>query len=371
MNDILIQEFHDACVSQDSHFDKLQFKHKFRKELLHNAYEKSEIYDEKIHVNGLFWSLLFGNFEMSYYMIENEYFDPTKLFCGEIHILHLLATMGGRNNNVRCPQEPIVELFLNYDVVSENNKFVPTPIKEGFSISPIIYKKKEIIKFAEKLVKNYDINVSVKTRWKWWLNERDATILNNFTTQASTWYKFYRSCIFYLKENLSMVYECIEYTPFHLACLFGSKEFVEFLVIQGCDIFCVNCKTICEKCPYHIISFYEAKNEWHLDDLLDNYFSIYYYSNRAEPDLESIQIYKINDYFYDDIVYMIMNEERFLKKNTLQMKIIEKLSKSIVNGKYIKNIHLLQKSLKRDIKLYIEINYHKAKKIIYSSVRKR
>ena len=31
------------------------------------------------------------------------------------------------------------------------------------------------------------------------------------------------------------------------------------------------------------MSFYKAKTEWELDDLLDQYFNIYYYKNSPEP----------------------------------------------------------------------------------------
>ena len=264
MNNLLIQEFHDACTEQNEHFDDLGFKRKFRKERILEAYKNSDVYDRTIHVNGLFWSLIFGNFEMAYFMIQENYFDPTELFCDEIHILHILATMGGRDNSIRNPQEPLYMLFNKFTMESVNNKFVPTCIKiEETLIEPIIYNKKKLLKFANKLVENYDINVSVFTNWKWWLLETDGQNLShNITTQASIWYKVYRNCIFYLKHNLKIYYNCEKITPFHLACLFGTKEFLEFLVLNCCDIFCLNCVEICKNCQINIISFYNSKTEF-------------------------------------------------------------------------------------------------------------
>jgi hypothetical protein len=375
MNDVLIQEFHDECCSQNNEFDELRFKLRFRKEVILEAYEESEVFNPSVHVNGLFWSLLFGNFKMAYFMIENGYFDPTKLFCDEIHILHILATMGGRNNSLKNPQEPIWALFTDFTAESENNKFVPTCINMGLPLQPIIYKKKKLLKFASKLVKNYNINVSVLTNWKWWLIEENQFYRNiNLTTQTSIWYKFYRRCISYLKENLNFSFQCSRLTPFHYACLFGKKEFVEFLVLEGCDIFCLGCKNICIDCPFNIVSFYQAKNEWELDDLLDKYFTIRYHKNDVTPDDKSIEIYKITDYIYDELVYMIMAERRMIRKYSLKMTVIENISKMILKGIYIKDFHTISKSLKRDIELFIHIYYYQPKiinKSYYYSQNKR
>ena len=363
MNDVIIQEFHDECCSQNEEFDELRFKRRFRKEVILEAYEKSEVFNHKVHVNGLFWSLLFGNFKMAYFMIENGYFDPTKLFCDEIHILHILATMGGRNNSLKNPQEPIWALFTDFTAESENNKFVPTCINMGLPLQRIIYKKKKLLKFASKLVKNYNINVSVLTNWKWWLIEENQFYRNlNLTTQTSIWYKFYRRCIFYLKKRLNIYFDCSKLTPFHYACLFGKKEFVEFLVLEGCDIFCLGCKNICKNCPFNIVSFYQAENEWFLDELLDKYFTIYYHNNEIIPNNESIEIYKITDYIYEELVYMIMTERRMIRKYSLKMNVIENISKMILMGIYIKDFHMIPNSLKRDIKLFINIYYYEPKR---------
>ena len=371
-NDLLIQEFHDACIEQNEYFDDFGFKRKFRREWILEAYQTSDVYDRTKHVNGLFWSLIFGNFEMAYFMIQENYFDPTELFCDEIHILHILATMGGRDNSVKNPQEPFYCLFNNFTKESDNNKFVPTCIQIGMPLDmpleTIIYNKKKLLNFANKLVKNYDINVSVLTNWKWWLLEENSINNNcNITTQASIWYKVYRNCIFYLKHNLNIYYNCEKLTPFHLACLFGTKEFLEFLVLNGCDIFCLNCKKMCENCPLNIISFYEAKTEFELNVLLDACFSIYYYADEEKPDDISIEIYNITDYLHDEVIYILMNEQRMVNKYTLKMMIIEKLSEIILQGKYIENIHMIPRTLKTDIKFFIHINYHKPRKIVYQS----
>ena len=103
MNDTLIQEFHDECTNQDL-FDEIRFKHRFRKELILEAYEKSEVYNENRHVNGLFWCLLFGKFDMAYYMIENGYFDPTKLFVERFIFYTYWQIKGGRSNSVKSPK---------------------------------------------------------------------------------------------------------------------------------------------------------------------------------------------------------------------------------------------------------------------------
>lgn len=367
MSDVLIQEFHDECCSQND-FDELRFKVKFPKERILESYKNSEVFNPNVHVNGLFWCLLFGNFKMAYYMIEEGYFNPTKKFCNEIHILHILATMGGRNNSLKNPQEPIWALFNDFTAESENNKFVPTCINMGLPIESIIYKKNKLLKFANKLVKNYNINVSVLTSWKWWLLEKNRINKNrNITTQTSIWYKFYRKCVFYLKNKLNFTYSDNNFTPFHYACLFGKQEFVEFLVLQGCDLFCLKCKNLCMYCPYNIISFYKIEGEWTLDELLDCYFTIYYYKDEALPLIDSIEIYKIYDYFHNNLVYMLMSEKRLISGYSLKMTIVEKLAKNILKGKYIKDFHMLILCLKKDIKLFIELYYLKPKKIIKSS----
>ena len=145
------------------------------------------------------------------------------------------------------------------------------------------------------------------------------------------------------------------------------------MVLEGCDIFCLGCTHICKNCPFNIVSFYQARNEWQLDDLLDKYFTICYYQDDATPNDESIEIYKITDYIYDELVYMIMEEKRMIRKYSLKMIVIENLSKMILKGFYIKDFHMIPESLKRDIELFIHIYYYQPKiinKSYYSKTKK-
>tara|TARA_R110001599_G_scaffold99801_1_gene255681 strand:- start:955 stop:2046 length:1092 start_codon:yes stop_codon:yes gene_type:complete len=351
----LIQEYHDACAKGD-----LRFIKRYTKEEIQEIYEENEDWLQNFHPKGLFWALLCGRFNIAKYLIKENIFDPNEMICGEIHILHILATMGGRITSVdtQCIYNQVHEKLFDYIVFK--GKFTPEIIVE---VDPEIYRieyiEKDVLDFTNWLLDNYDINVSVLTKWKWY------EVLRVGKSQSCAWFEFYRNIIFEVKKELKIKYECSVFTPFHYACLFGRKSFVELLVLRGCDLLCLGCKNICKKCPFYISSFFEECDPGDGGPELDNYLDVIFdisYNSHEIPPMSEYQIYLINDYLRSDVVLILMEEFRLIKPFSLKFDIIDKLATEIKRGKYIKNISQIPETLKKDIKFYINICYFKRQK---------
>jgi hypothetical protein len=247
-----------------------------------------------------------------------------------------------------------------FDYIVFKGKFTPEIIVE---VDPEIYRieyiEKDVLDFTNWLLDNYDINVSVLTKWKWY------EVLRVGKSQSCAWFEFYRNIIFEVKKELKIKYECSVFTPFHYACLFGRKSFVELLVLRGCDLLCLGCKNICKKCPFYISSFFEECDPDDGGPELDNYLDVIFdisYNSHEIPPMSEYQIYLINDYLRSDVVLILMEEFRLIKPFSLKFDIIDKLATEIKRGKYIKNISQIPETLKKDIKFYINICYFKRQK---------
>ena len=361
-----LQNFHDACASGELNIIK-----RFSNEKIKRLYDlldqdESPYINKKQIANGLFWALIFGEFDTAKYLIEKGIFDPNELICGEIHILHILATFGGRDTETLKPWQAthyllyklykhrillgyIPSIIINiYEIIDDD---VLEPDDE-VDVIHIEYNEESVLEFTNWLLDSYYINVSVRTRQRWFdLDE----------SQASIWYNFYKTIINSLRNTLKIHYLCYKFTPFHYACLFGRKSFVELLVSKGCDILCLGCNTICRDCPYNIVAFYNVY--YYLDLKIDDFYGICY--PKDTPDDLETQIDLIECYIKEDLQLILMEEFRDVKPFTLHMLGIEYISKKIMKGQYLKNISDITPCLKNNIKFYISIKYYKPKNIKY------
>ena len=362
MSNQLLQDFHDACAEGN-----LSFIKRYTKEEIETIYEEADDWYHMFYAKGLFWALLCGRFNIAKYFIKENIFDPNEMICGEIHILHILATMGGRITSVDTQRiyKQVHEKLFDYIGRNYRKLYMPKLIvnyeTNEFEFLCVEYIEKDVLDFTNWLLDNYDINVSVLTKWKWYID---------CTSQSYGWYDFYRTIIFEVKKELKIKYSCCEFTPFHYACLFGRKSFVELLVVRGCDLLCLGCRNICMKCPFHIRSFFEecdpSDGNPELDNYLDGAFDIYYNSDEIQiPPNSEIQIYLINDYLYNEVVLILMEEFRLVKPVSLKLDIIAKLATKIKRGKYINNISQIPETLKKDIKFYINAYYFEGPKMKY------
>ena len=351
----VIKDFHDVCCGVDNMFNLnlYGFKRRFSKENVLNAYEKDVTYNPRIHVNGLFLATLSGNFKLAKYLIENEYFDPNEYFCGEVHILHVLATMCGRHTNSKKPIEPVFEAF---EVFYKNHMFINSSIIFGTDNEEIrkgyAYDIDEVVTFASYLTDKYEMNVSVPIKWRWWnLKEK---------TQTSLWFNLYRGILIRVMrkvKNYGFINTCLS-TPLVFACLFGSQKFVRMLVLKGCDLLCMNCRNVCKQCPINVLKLMYSSIKEELDLFIDDEFRISYTEEELENlDTNSVQINANREYMFYKVFDYLIEERCLLKKYTLQYMIVKKLARCILCGKYLKDFALLPESLKDTIHIFINTYY--------------
>ena len=361
-----LQDFHDECASGNiSGIKRFHYIDKLYDDLDKN--ENLKMKKDKI-ANGLFWALLCGKFDTAKYLISSGIFDPTEMFCGEIHILHLLATFGGRDTDILQPWQASVCVLLN--ILTINSNYMPSMLgldTNGYSTDEFIikYDESDILDFTNWLLDNYDIDVSIKTNHKWYLLKDDS--------HASAWYKFYKNIIFYAKKQASITYDCYNLTPFHYACLFGRRAFVELLVLRGCDLLCAGCNNICMKCPYNMITFHDYDD---MDGVLDDYYEIRYPPD--SPDDIEIQLHLINDYIREEVSLILFEEMRKIRPTSLQFNIIENITENInekeeeeEDEEYNKILRELPQSMYKDIKCYVNIKCHSAKPMQYALTKER
>ena len=335
-----LEGFHQYCASGNLTMIK-QF------EDISDLYERIEEDKKGKIVNGLFWSLIFGQFEVAKYLIDEKIFDVNKLICGELHILHILATIGGRDNEVSQNMNQHYILFESY---FRNKDYAPIIFdNEGF-ICIENYNKKKVLEFTKYIIENCDVNMSVRTQRKWWKC--------SYTSQSSQWISFYKMVINKLAKDLNISYSRYNYTPFHLACLFGYKEMVQMFVEYGCDILCMNCNNICKECPYVMKVFTDRNND--VDTCLDIYFGIGYTGEELE-DMEekeiTFEIDEIADYLDNEVFWNLFEEKRHVRFDSLQYDIIKMISDKICNGEYIEDIKYLPKCILGHIRNFIDLKY--------------
>ena len=312
-------------------------------------YENLENKDK--YVNGLFWAVVFNQFEVAKYLLEKGIFDPHELICGEIHILHVLATIGGRENELFNPIMPYALLF---NVYFENKEYMPEIIDENATICLNSYNKKKVLEFTSYLIETYGVNVSVKTNKKWW-NLEDS--------QAAQWLNFYQMTIRNLSKDLNIACNLCRFTPFHLSCLFGYADMTRLLVESGCDLLCMGCKRVCKKCPYAMRTF--LKDSQTFDDLLDTYFRIFYTSSDIRTmtsrtiDSESSNQW---DYLFNELFWVLVEEKIFVNAYSLQYLVLDKIAKCVVRGIYVKDISNLPRSITENIRRFIDYKYYKIPK---------
>ena len=334
-----LEGFHQYCASGNLTMIK-QF------EDIPSLYESIPVEKKGKIVNGLFWSVIFGQFKVAKYLIEEKIFDINKLICGELHILHILATIGGRDNEVSKNMNQYYILFESY---FKNKDYAPMIFdNEGF-IYIENYDKKKVLEFTKYVIEKCDVNMSVRTQKKWWVLEQ---------SQASQWITFYKIIISKLANDLNISYSRYDFTPFHLACLFGYKEMVQMFVEYGCDILCMKCKSICKECPYVMKVFLERHEE--VDTCLDIYFDIGYTKEELEEMEEkeiTFEIDEISNYLENDVFWFLFEEQCLIPCDSLQYDIIEIISDKIYNGEYIENLKYLPKSILKDIREFIDFKY--------------
>lgn len=335
-----LEGFHQHCASGNLGMIK-QF------EDIPGLYDSIEEEKKGKIVNGLFWSVIFGEFEVAKYLIEEKIFDVNKLICDEIHILHILATIGGRDNEV---SKNMNQYYILFDSYFKNKDYAPMIFDDEEIICIENYDKKKVLEFTKYVIENCDVNMSVQTQKKWWVLEQ---------SQAAQWIDFYRTTISQLANDLNISYNRYNFTPFHLACLFGYKEMVQMFVEYGCDILCMKCKSICKECPYVMKVFLERNNE--VDMLLDLYFEIGYIEQEliAMDEKETtFEIDEIADYLHNEVFWILFEEQRLIKFDSLQYEIIEMISDKIYDGTYdFKNLNYLPKNILEDILKFIDFKY--------------
>ena len=336
-----LESFHNYCATGDLHMIRMF-------ENIPALYDELENKDKIL--NGLFWSVIFSQFEVAKYLMKEKIFDPNDLFCDELHILHVLSTLGGRDTNIKKTNNQYYYLFLHY---FKNTDYMPVFVghdeeeEEYFGLMPE-YDKKKVIEFTKYIIENYKLNVTPLTNKKWFNLEQ---------SQAAHWITFYNIVIKKLASDLNINYTCYTFTPLHYALLFGYKEMVELLINNGCDIICYRCKKICKDCPYALKKFL-YKHEL-VDRLLDNYFRIEF-----DPEVDSIsseelviEIEQIEDYFTNEIFWYLVNESLHISPNSLQYASIEKIAYEIKGGKNI-NLKLLPERLEKEVNLFMHYRFY-------------
>lgn len=332
-----LESFHNYCAIGDLHMIRMF-------ENIPALYDELENKDKIL--NGLFWSVNFSQFEVAKYLMKEKIFDPNDLFCGELHILHVLSTLGGRDTNIKKTNNQYYYLFLHY---FDNTEYMPvfTDDDEQFGVLPE-YDKKKVIDFTKHIIENYNLNVTPLSNKKGFVLEQ---------SQAANWITFYNVVIKRLAQDLNINYSCYTFTPLHYAILFGYKEMVQLLIENGCDILCYGCKKICRDCPYALKKFLYKREL--VDELLDIYFRIEF-----DPEVDSIsseelvvEIDQTEDYFTNEIFWYLINESLHISPNSLQYASIEKIAYEIKGGKNI-NLKLLPERLEKEVNLFMHYRFY-------------
>ena len=309
-------------------------------------YDKIE--NKEKYVNGLFWAVVFNQFEVAKYLLEKKIFDPHELICGEIHILHVLSTIGGRETELL---NTIIPYTLLFDVYFENKEYAPEIIDENGIFYLNNYDKNKVLEFTSYLIKTYGVNVSVKTQKKWWVLE---------DSQATQWLNYYEMILDCLSESMNLHCNMGSFTPFHLSCIFGYAEMTRLLVESGCDILCIGCKNVCVKCPYAMRSF--LKDFSTFDETLDLYLRIRYTPvqkkemNSRVIESEASDQY---DYLFNELFWVLIDERLSVDAYSLEYLILNKLSKCIIRGILIKDISDIPYCLSENIRWFINYKYYK------------
>lgn len=334
-----LEGFHQHCASGNLGMIK-QFDD------IPGLYESIEDEKKGKIVNGLFWSVIFGQFDVAKYLIEEKIFDVNKLICGELHILHILATIGGRDNEV---SKNVNQYYILFESYFKNKDYAPMIFDENDFIYIENYDKKKVLEFTKYVIENCDVNLSIRTKKKWWDLEQ---------SQAAQWITFYKIIINRMANDLNISYNRYDFTPFHLACLFGYKEMVQMFVEYGCDILCMDCNSICKECPYVMKVFLERSDD--VDTCLDIYFGVGYTEDEFEEMKEKeikFEIDEIVDYVSNEVFWFLFEEQRLIKFDSLQYEIIEIISGKIYNGEYIENLKYLPPTILEDIRKFIDFKY--------------
>jgi len=313
---------------------------------------------EELENNGLFWSIVFGQFHVARYLLDEGIFNPDDLICGEIHILHILATLGGRDNEILKPMNQYYYLFRYYFV---NNEYAPEVVDHNGVLHIEPYNKKEVLDFTKYIIDKYTVNVSVKTNKKWW---------NIENSQAADWLDFYQTNITHISNSLNLNYNLVSFTPLHLSLLFGYSDMSRLFVESGCDILCLGCKEVCVKCPYAIRTFMKDSD---LDTLLDEVFDIGY------SDEEIYEITEKNiknevelhwEYIFNEMLWILIEDNLNINAYSLEYKIMDKVSKCVARGIHVNRFCELPTVITKNIKAFMNYKYYNIPKKIVISSRK-
>ena len=98
-----------------------------------------------------------------------------------------------------------------------------------------------------------------------------------------------------------------------------------------------------------------------VDTCLDLYFEIGYIEQELiamEEKGITFEIDEIADYLHNEVFWILFEEQRLIKFDSLQYEIIEMISDKIYDGTYdFKNLNYLPKNILEDILKFIEFKY--------------
>lgn len=379
-----IYDFHTACAAGDietlSQYHDMGVVDKLYNELQENRLLKMKRF---FVANGLFWSVIMGEFEAAKYLIENGMIDPNEMICDQIHILHVLATIGGKihtfidetvDGNVEINESPYDSFILFSEYTTESERYhahdywyIPDYIDELV----IRYNEKKLIEFTTWLLDNYDINISVRTKKN----------LLAIDSHASIWYNYYKDDIFTYCSINNLHYNITEFTPFHYACIFGTKSMVKLLVDRGCDILCMDCNVIRNNCQYSVIKLFSISEGGEYVNLLRYFFECcsavycldYIQKTEKYMDITNLinkgyifQHYLIYKYLKEDLLYIILNEYTDYSPLSLQAYAVEEIVDGIKELTLKDDINMLPRRLVKNIDFFFNIKYNES--VIYPRI---
>lgn len=384
-------EFNTACFDGDigtlTQYRDMNILPQLYKELDENNNSKFR----SLHVaNGLFWSVLTAEFKSARFLLENNMVDPNELICGSIHILHVLATLGNLNHTVETKTENGIEtesvfIYEKMDLFSQFRNKLIEHIDEDRWFIPlwgsdfgINFCKKEVCEFTTWLLDNYDLNLSVRTKRN--------ICYPVISSHADIWLEYHIEWLDSFSDLTRNFYSCTNFTPFHLACIFGTKEMIQLLVERGCDILCPNCKDICEDCPYYITKLHNYKNsvssEEYTGSVLDYMFSVdsqnYCW---VDEDIDKIKYKDLNslkkegykfqhdaifEYLNTDVLAILCEELTGYMPSSLQARAIESITESIFDGTFKGNFNMISNRQEQFIHMIFNIKFHKS--MIYNGI---
>ena len=368
-----LNDFHTACVVGNLDTIKGCINSGIIPRLYEELKENNQLELKRNSIaNGLFWAVLCGKFDIAKYLIENKVFDPDEFICREIHILHVLAVMGGCNHSVNLKEEDKVtthyyrpdlfrSLFQNFYSNSfeyEDNEYwyVPDFHPEIYDIAEedtllkkgISYDETQVLEFTKWLLENYDMNVSVRTQKS----------IVDYLRHSSIWLSYMDKHIKRLTYDLDIDYNCTSMTPVEYACLFGTKDMVKLFIENGCDILCYEHSQtkICKDCPYNVIKFYKS----HLDvsSYFNTQYKIYYYTDALVKYGFIFQSELIETYLKEDVLYILLEELTGLRPASLETFALETTSEAIKDGYYEDDMKKIPLRIKSNLDLYDMIKNH-------------